>query len=56
MDIIGVQNNLEVKKIHSSPVSTLDVSKQEYWNTGILEIIFHPIVPLFPGPDPNLHH
>jgi hypothetical protein len=33
----------------------MDVSKQEYWNTGMLEIIFPPIVPLFhhsiiPGP------
>ena len=44
----GSQNNLEAKKIHSKPMSTMGVSKQEYWNTGMLEIIFHPHCSIIP--------
>jgi hypothetical protein len=33
--------------IHLRPMNSMGVTKLEYWNTGMLEIISHPIIPLF---------
>ena len=45
--IIGVQNNVTAQKTYQALMNAMSVNKQEYWNTGMLEIIFLPIIPLF---------
>ena len=46
-NFIGVQNNLDAKKIHLTPMRGMGVTALEYWNTGILGIVCNPIIPFF---------